>query len=248
MILKTIHYCWFGGKPHTELTDTCIASWRQNCPDYDIIEWNEKNFDIDCHPFVRQAYQAGKWAFVADYFRAWVLYNHGGIYLDTDVKMVKNFDGFLDNGFFTGFEALDILEADTMGAAAGHPYMKAVLESFEPNFDFATVATMPVRITRVFAEKYKIKRLYNRQYVLPEVTIYPKEWFSPVDYLTGTMHMTKNTHSIHLFNGSWVEHQWAKRRKTLKLTAKRAIKKSMILCFGNHATEKILHGRGVNGK
>lgn len=246
MIPKTIHYCWFGGKPHTELTDECIASWRQHCSDYAIIEWNEKNFDIDCHPFVRQAYQAGKWAFVADYFRAWVLYKHGGIYLDTDVKTVKNFDEFLSAPFFTGFETLDLLEADTMGAVAGHPLLKELLESFENTFDFATVPTMPIRLTQAFTEKYNIKRLYNKKYIFSDATIYPEDWFSPVDFLTGTMRVTVNTHSIHLFNGSWVEHRGDKREKTFGLKVKRAIKKCMILCFGNQVTEKILHGRSAS--
>ena len=90
MINKVIHYCWFGGNPKSDLINRCIESWKKYCPDYEIIEWNEKNFDIDSNKFVKEAYEARKWAYVSDYIRAYAIYNYGGIYLDTDVLVVES--------------------------------------------------------------------------------------------------------------------------------------------------------------
>ena len=111
MIPKIIHYCWFGGKPLTEKAEMCIASWKKFLPDYEIRRWDESNFDLDISKYVRQAYDAQKWAFVADYFRFWALYNFGGIYFDSDVEVVKSFDEFLSYDLFTGYESGDTLEA-----------------------------------------------------------------------------------------------------------------------------------------
>ena len=90
MIPKIIHYCWFGGKELPIEVKKCIASWRKMCPDYEIIRWNESNFDVGQHPFVREAYKAKVWAFVSDYARLKVVYDNGGIYLDTDVETLRN--------------------------------------------------------------------------------------------------------------------------------------------------------------
>ena len=91
-IPKIIHYCWFGGGPIGEADRKCIESWQKFCPDYRIMRWDETNFDLDCSPYVRQAYDAGRYAFVSDYVRLAVLYRYGGIYLDTDVELVKPLD------------------------------------------------------------------------------------------------------------------------------------------------------------
>lgn len=104
-IPKVIHYCWFGHDPKPKLAEKCIKSWKKKCPDYKIIEWNEENFDISACPlYVRQAYEAKKWAFVTDYVRLKVVYEHGGIYLDTDVELKKNLDFLLNHKAYFGFE------------------------------------------------------------------------------------------------------------------------------------------------
>lgn len=95
MIPKVIHYCWFGGNEKSEIIKQCIASWKKYCPDYEIIEWNESNFDINCCQYVKEAYEAKKWAFVSDYARYKIIYEHGGIYLDTDVELLDNLDKYL---------------------------------------------------------------------------------------------------------------------------------------------------------
>ncbi|MDE6612292.1 MAG: glycosyl transferase, partial [Muribaculaceae bacterium] len=104
MIPKTIHYCWFGRNPLPESALKCIASWRKYFPDYQIIEWNEDNFDVNAIPYTAQAYAAKKYAFVSDYARFKILYDHGGLYFDTDVEVIKPFDDILERGAFMGFE------------------------------------------------------------------------------------------------------------------------------------------------
>ena len=104
MIPKKIHYVWVGGKDKPKDIKKCMKTWLPHLKDYEIIEWNEKNFDINSHPFCKAAYEAKKWAYVSDYIRAYVIYNEGGIYLDTDVLILDNFDKFLNNRAFVGFE------------------------------------------------------------------------------------------------------------------------------------------------
>jgi Glycosyltransferase sugar-binding region containing DXD motif len=145
-IERTIHYCWFGGGEHPALVRSCIESWRTHLNDYRIVCWNEERFDTSSHPFVRQAYAAGKWAFVADYVRFYALYQHGGIYLDTDVMVWKSFDRFLSHRAFSGLEfhpemffesvkrgsvaGLGILSA-VVGAEKGHPWIHRLLSQYD---------------------------------------------------------------------------------------------------------------------
>ncbi|MEI3219550.1 MAG: glycosyltransferase [Lachnoclostridium sp.] len=95
MIPKVIHYCWFGRGKMPELANKCIESWKKYCPDYEIIEWNEDNFDINCCPYVKEAYESKRFAFVTDYVRLYAMYTQGGIYMDTDVEVLRNLDEFL---------------------------------------------------------------------------------------------------------------------------------------------------------
>ena len=104
MIPKIIHYCWFGGKPLPELAQKCIASWKKYCPDYEIKEWNESNFNLNSCDYVREAYEAKKWAFITDYVRLYAMVTEGGIYMDTDVEVIKPLDPFLKHKAFSGFE------------------------------------------------------------------------------------------------------------------------------------------------
>ena len=105
MIPKVIHYCWFGGKELPEYAQKCINSWKKYCPDYEIRQWNENNFDINVSQYVKEAYSCKKWAFVSDYARFWILYHYGGVYFDTDVELIKPINEIIDNGPFMGYEA-----------------------------------------------------------------------------------------------------------------------------------------------
>ena len=120
MIPKKIHYCWFGNGEKTKLAKKCIASWRKYCPDYEIIEWNEGNFDVNINPYVKMCYEQKKYAFLTDYLRLLVVLEHGGLYFDTDVEIVKNFDDILEHDFFIGFENEDYLATCVIGSKKGN--------------------------------------------------------------------------------------------------------------------------------
>jgi len=131
-IPKVIHCCWFGGAPKGEKEKRCIESWKKFCPDYKIIEWNEENYDINNHPFVKRAYQKKKWAFVSDYARLDIIYRHGGVYLDTDVEIVKPIDELLSVQMFAGFEDIRVVNFGLgFGAEKEHPYLKEMMKAYD---------------------------------------------------------------------------------------------------------------------
>ena len=128
---QIIHYCWFGGKEKPEIVKRCINSWKKHLAEYEIIEWNENNFDINCNSYVREAYESGKFAFVSDYVRVHALYNFGGIYLDTDVEVFKSFNDILHHDSFWGFEQENYIATSTIGAAKGNKLIKMFLDSYK---------------------------------------------------------------------------------------------------------------------
>lgn len=131
MIPKIIHYCWFGKNPYPEEFKTYLNEWKTICDDYQIIEWNESNFDVSCNSYVEEAYRSKKWAFVTDYVRLWAMYTYGGIYMDTDVQVLKSLDKFLINEAFSGFESSVYVPTGIMGAEKGNPIVKALLDEYD---------------------------------------------------------------------------------------------------------------------
>ena len=131
MIPKIIHYCWFGGNPMPELALKCIGSWKTNCPGYEIKEWNEENFDLNCCDYVREAYFARKWAFVSDYVRLYALVTEGGIYMDTDVEVLSSLSPYLDDLAFSGFQTETEIPTGIMGCEKGFPLFEALLHDYD---------------------------------------------------------------------------------------------------------------------
>lgn len=131
MIPKKIHYIWFGRNPLPELALKCIESWKKYCPDYEIIEWNEDNFDISKNLYAKQAYEAKKWAFVSDYARVKILYKYGGIYLDTDMEILKNIDKLINSQSFTGFEDCKNIAFGIYGSRPKSEILKMLLDSYD---------------------------------------------------------------------------------------------------------------------
>ena len=205
MIKKTIHYCWFGGNPLPELVKKCIESWKRFCPEYEIKEWNETNFNINCCQYVKEAYEAKKWAFVSDYCRFWVLYQQGGIYLDTDVELIKSLDDLPES--FVGFEDQTICNSGLIrGAQKGDRICAEMLDSYQKDHFLLkdgtyNTQTVCVRETNILKAAGLIQD--GKKQTVADTHIYPAEFFSPKSFLTGKLSITTNTYSIHHYNGSW---------------------------------------------
>lgn len=206
MIPKTLHYCWFGNGKKSELVQKCIQSWKKAMPDYTIIEWNESNSDITANKYISEAYSANKWAFVSDYIRLRVLFEYGGIYLDTDVETLKSFDAFLNNEAFTGFESNDSIITAVIGAEKNNAFLKTVLDAYaersfikeDGSFDMTTNVTF---ISKFFLEN-GLKPNGKEQDILG-FRIYPQAYFSPNNFLRILNRIPAQTYSIHHFEGSW---------------------------------------------
>lgn len=206
MIPKKIHYIWFGGNPLTPLAERCIASWRKFCPDYEIIRWDESNFDDGGNRYFQEAMSAKKWAFASDYARLKVLVDNGGIYMDTDVEVLKPLDRFLSDKAFSGFEAEDRIPTGIMAAEAHHPLFKRLLQDYDSrsfikpdgqpdlttNVTYITDALLAAGLT-----------LNNQKQTIAEFTLYPSDYFCPKDWLTKQVNLSENSHTIHHFDGSW---------------------------------------------
>ena len=207
-IPKTIHYCWFGGNPLPELAQKCIASWKEYCPDYEIIEWNESNFDFSDCTYAREAYEAKKWAFVSDYARLKIIYEYGGIYLDTDVELLASLDSLLNNDCFMGIEKSNYI-ATGLGYGA-IPKFNIIKELLDLYFHLSFVNTdgtfdltpCPVITTDLFQKKGFVKE--DKTQIIDNTTIYSSEYFCPLDYNYRTCQITENTISIHHYNASWL--------------------------------------------
>lgn len=208
MIPKKIHYCWFGRGQMPELAVKCINSWKKHLPDYELILWNEDNFDINCNQYVKEAYESKKYAFVTDYVRLYALYHHGGIYMDTDVEVLKSLNEFLEHRAFTGCENDQMCVTGTMAAEKGHRWIEDLLNDYndkkfilpDGSFDKKTNTQM---ITELTIDKYGWKPKDEHQVLKEELNIYPFEVFCAKDWVTGKIRISENTHTIHHFSGSW---------------------------------------------
>ena len=207
MIPRKIHYCWFGGAPLPAQAEKCIASWRKFCPDYELIRWDESNFDLDENPYVRYCYDNKKWAFLTDYIRLAVVLRYGGVYFDTDVELLKPLDDLLQNGGFYSFETPDMVNTGQgFGAEAGHPTVAAMAAEYEKlcpdeqgNFPLTACPALNTRALLGLG----LRPDGSRQTVAGAV-ILPVEYMNPYDEPTGRLKKTENTLSIHWYSKSWI--------------------------------------------
>ena len=212
MIPKIIHYCWFGKGEMPELVQTCIASWHTHMPNWEFKLWSEDNFDIAAAPqYVREAYEAKKYAFVSDYVRLWALEQEGGVYLDTDVEVLRSFDPLLNDTAFIGLEESLALLPGTclMGCEAHCQWVKDMLSTYEGAKFVNNDGTldMTTNVQRMGAKMVEGGLLHERriQY-LPQwgLRVYTHDYFSPITS-TRVIRKTQNTYCIHRFAGSWVD-------------------------------------------
>lgn len=206
MIPKKIHYCWFGGKPLPQLAKKCIASWKKYLPEYEIKEWNENTFDIHSNAYVEEAYEARKYAFVTDYVRLYALYHEGGIYMDTDVEVLKPLDDLLGYEAVSGFETETQIPTGLMASREGHTFIKELLADYDvihfKRADGTLDMTTNVRRITDHCLQYGLQ-LNNTLQTINGFTFFPKDYFCPKDYVTRVIRVTENTYTIHHFDGSW---------------------------------------------
>lgn len=217
MIPKIIHYCWFGGKELPFEVKKCIESWKKMCPDYDIIRWDESNFDVGQHPFVGAAYEAKAWAFVSDYARLKVVYENGGIYLDTDVELLKNLDSLREKRCYIGIQQNEYLCNTGLGfgATKSNPVVQKMLKSYDD------LAFSPSRAHELACPALNDAVIRSYGVVsnceiteLDEVTVYPPRYFDPYG---GENLLCEETYSIHHYAASWTSKLNVTKRRIARL-------------------------------
>ncbi len=222
MINKIIHYCWFGGNPLDSTAIKCLESWKKHFPDYEIIQWNEDNFDVNQMDFMAKAYEDKKWAFVSDVARLIIVYEHGGLYFDTDVEVIKSYDDILEENVsaFLGLENGCVVNSGLgYGAEKNHPFLKRLIEEYEKidyiqYRDHVSDIACPIITTDLLMQEGFIKE--DRKQTVSGVSIYPSSYFSPLDYHTGEIRIKEETHSIHWYSASWQDEYIKKEQEKMR--------------------------------
>ena len=233
-IPKMVHYCWFGGKEKPEDVKKYIESWKQFLPDYQLMEWNEDNFDVERLQYTREAYTAGKYAFVSDVARVEALYQYGGVYMDTDVEVLKSFNPLLEAQCILGMEEKEYVATSFMAFEKEHSLVKQFLDLYE-NISFLdengqiVTGTNVAKLTNMLLEKGFVQEDHYQE--LEEgIKIYPKEYFSPYDYINCHYNITDNSYCVHHFAVSWM---------SKKEQVKKGIKKQLVKILGPEKMNKI---------
>lgn len=201
-------------KKKTKLVKDCIKSWKKHLPDYKIIEWNEKNTDL-AHPFVHFAYKQKKWAFVSDYIRLKVIYENGGVYLDTDMLVIKNIDELLNNIFFLGAEDVQFINCSIIGSVKHNSTLRDILKYYDKlNFDKISFydITIPKIVTKLIRDKFCYKEGFDRMILFGDLVVYPEKYFYPFPYTQKkelnnyVNYIDEISYTVHLWSSSWIEY------------------------------------------
>jgi mannosyltransferase OCH1-like enzyme len=228
MIPKTIHYCWFGGDSLPPDVKQCIASWKKYAPDYEIVEWNENNFDVQSHPFMKAAYDAKAWAFVSDYARLKVIYEHGGIYLDTDVELLKKPDFLLENPCYIGVQQQGRLCTTGLGFGAekSSPVVHKMMRCYD-NLIFSVESLQELACPRLNNEVIKGYGYQSTEEIWKcgEVTVFPCRYFDPLSPGDTSNLLCPETVSIHHYSASWTGRKNRWKRKVFRLLGEERVHK-----------------------
>lgn len=216
-IPKKIHYCWFGKGEIPYQNRIWMDTWKRYCSDYEIIEWNETNYDVTKNQYMHSAYKLQKWGFVSDYARLDVIYNYGGIYLDTDVEIIRSLDELLYQDAFAGVECSKKINTGLgFGAVPRFHIVEALLNSYDGiQFDDKNMVACPALNEEVF-RKYNFVRNGNYQRV-GGMTIYPEKVLSGKNAFTGVVSPTDHTFAIHHYDGTWVAEEKNIRKKKIQM-------------------------------
>ncbi len=236
-IPKIIHYCWFGRGKKNELFYKCFESWKRYCPDFEIIEWNEDNYQIDKNKYVKEAYEEKKWAFVTDYVRLDVIYNYGGIYLDTDVELVNSLDKLLDLPAYLGVDSHD-LKINTglgFGAEKGNKVIEGLRDIYNYISFYKEDGELNLTPCTDYSTNYFEKMGYkkdNRIQIINGVKILSSNYLSPYNYKNGKKNDDENTISIHWYTASWDDEDNKKIHNVeVKILNKFNNKLGLAMCF-----------------
>lgn len=215
MIPKIIHFCWMSGDAYPEKIQKCIDSWKRVLPDYEIRLWDTHRFDIEQSAWVKEAFEAKKYAFCADYIRLYALYNYGGIYLDSDVEVVKSYNDLLHLPYFIGYESKQYFEAATIGAEPKNPFIGKLLEYYKDRhfigpdgqMDIVVMPSVMMNVTDGIYKRKVIGRIEDFDYEPDVINVFEYDWFSPIDSMGKryVLRQTENTYSIHHFASAWVD-------------------------------------------
>lgn len=206
MIPKVIHYCWFGRNPLPRQVKVYIATWRKHCPDYEIKEWNEDDFDIRINRYVYEAYMAKKYAFVSDYARLYALYTEGGIYLDTDVEVKQTFNSLLNHHSFIGWENR-VLGTGILGSEKGQQWVKDIMDTYKNESFISWLGKFntlpnPYRLNKVL-RSYGLNMNYEYDVLKDDIAIYPIEILCAKNFDKSQYLITDKTISVHHYSNSW---------------------------------------------
>ena len=202
MIPKKIHYCWFGRNPKPKLAEKCIASWRRFCPDYEIIEWNEDNFDVNRNGYTRMCISQKKYAFLSDYVRLLVVAEQGGVYFDTDVELIKPIDELLGHQAFYCFETPEYVASGLgFGSVAQGETIKAMLAEYDDLLDGRSGVVGCPRLNTSALTKLGLRQDGTTQQVA-DALVLSSDYMNPFDPATGVARKTKNTVSVHWYSAA----------------------------------------------
>ncbi len=216
MIPKIIHYCWFGRGEKPKLAQKCIESWKRFCPDYEIIEWNEDNFDINKNEYTKMCYNEKRFAFLSDYVRLLVVNEYGGIYFDTDVELLKNPDELLENEAYFGFETNEYINTGVgFGSVAHGEAVEKMVAEYEILLDGKNgIVGCPILNTKALLDSGLC--LNGKRQTVAGAEIYPVDYFNPYESTTGRLNKTDNTVSVHWYSGMWMSKSQQLRSKITK--------------------------------
>jgi len=220
VIPKIIHYVWVGGNPLPPLAKKCIESWKKFCPDYEIKRWDETNFDVSSNQYCKEAYEVKKFAFTSDYIRLYVLVNYGGVYMDTDVELVKPIDDYLIYQAFSGFEDEKSIPTGIMACEKGFPLFHDLLSDYGDRRFILPNGEQNLTTNVSFITESCLKRglvLSNTLQTVDGFTLYPNDVFCPKSFYYGSYSITENTVAIHHFAGSWISEE---QHRNLKICRK----------------------------